>query len=715
VDDSQPYDDNNPDPNNESATDEEILLVAKARFKIAAEAESENRQKEVEDLKFLAGDQWSVDIKEQRVIDKRPCLTINMLPQFEHQIVNDQLQNPSSVQVNPVDSAASVETAKVYEGLVRHIEQNSCADLAYGNALRGCVRTGLGYWRILTEYADPMAFQQEIKIATIKDRMSVYLDPFHKEIDGSDANWGFIFDNLSEDEYMAEFPGSKLSLMADWTSLGQGEGNWVHTGGCVVAEYYYKIFVKETICLLVGEGIPGGKASYLKRKLPSKLPSGMRITSERETLIPKIKWVKMNGIEILDRTDIPGQWIPIIPVVGDEIIIEGKKVRSGLIRNAKDPQKMRNFWASAQTEMITLAPRVPYIAAEGAIEGHEGEWQTANSKNHAVLEYNHKGDDGSDIPPPQRQNVDIPIQAFAQSIQMSDSDLKQTTGIYDPTVGRGTSDQSGKAIQRLNNQSQTSNFHYSYNLAKSKRHSGRIIVNWIPEIYDTQQVVRIIGADGEVSMIQINQIFDKGTTEESHFLDIGRYDCVVGTGPSYETKRQEAVAAMQDLVRSYPQLMNVIGDLVVRDMDTEGAQEMADRIKKSLPPNLTADDKNQTPIPPQVQQQLSQYSQMTQAMSQEIHKLSQIIETKQTENASKERIEALRAQNDLVLELLKHNAKDGQLAFLEETKLLHKRLDLLGVNDPVQNPGAGGPMPAAPPPNMPTGGPSPGPSMGGSP
>lgn len=717
MDSSEPYNEDNPDPNDEDPSDKETIDVARRRFKLCVEAESDHRSEELDDLKFLTGEQWPTNIKEQRNIDKRPCLTINMIPQFEHQVVNDQLQNPSSIQVSPTGGGATVETAEVQEGMIRHIEQNSRADIAYANGLRGAVRTGLGYWRLLTQYADPMSFQQEIIIGQIKDRMSVYFDPFSELPDGSDGNFGFIFDRLSKDEYNSEFPKSKLSLMGDWKSLGDDGPEWVHSGGCIVAEYYYKIWVPETICLLIGDGVPNGQATYLKRKLPEKLPDGVKIKSERETLIPKIKWVKMNGIEVLDKTNIPGQWIPIIPVIGDEVIVDGMKKRSGLIRNAKDAQRQRNYWETAMTEMVALAPKVPYIGAAGAFEGHEDKWQTSNTKNHSYLEFNDKGEDGSQIQAPVRQSVDIPVGAFTQGIQISDSNLKGTTGIYDPTVGRGTSDQSGKAIQRLNNQSQTSNFHFADNMAKSKRHTGRIILSWLPEIYDTAQVVRIIKPDGEVEMVQINQLFGDKNKDEGHFLDVGTYDSVVSTGPSYQTKRQETLAAQLDLVRAYPQLMNVIGDYLIANMDCPGAKEMAERMKKSLPPALTADDPS-TPLPPQVQQKLSQYSQMTQAMSQEIHKLSQIIETKQMENTSKERIEGLRMQNDLVLELLKHNAKDGQLAFMEEMKLLHKRLDMLGINDPIQdgsqdpsNMPTGGPSPGP----VPTGGQMPGPTMGGSP
>lgn len=690
-------------------SDEVILKRAKERFRLASEAESANRKEELDDLRFMVGDQWPLNVVQERKSDNRPCLTINRIPQFVRQITNDQRQNRPAIKVNSVDDQSDSETAKIFQGIIRHIEYNSHADIAYDTAFEAAVKNGLGYFRLVTEYSDPMSFQQEIIIKRIKDRLSVYLDHLSQEPDGSDAIWGIIFEEMSRDEYDALYPKSEAASMSDWDSLGNISDQWLKKDGVRIAEYYEKIFEEVEIVQLNDEDRTVIPKSQLTEDLQNL------VVATRKTLVPKIKWYKINGLEILEETEVPGEFIPIIPVIGEEQLIEGKRILSGIIRHAKDPQRMYNYWASAETETIALAPRAPFIGVEGQFEGFEDKWKTANTRNHAFLEYKAKSIGGQPAPPPQRNMVEPQVQAITQARAQSAEDLKATTGIYDATLGNRSNEQSGVAIQRRNIQAQTSNFHFIDNLSRSLRHAGRILVSWIPKVYDTPQVIRVIGDDGEVDMVKINQAFSEGGKDKSHFLDAGRYDVTVDTGPSFQTKRQESVASMLDLLRSAPQLMSVSGDLLVRNMDWPGAQEIADRIKKTLPPNITDDGKDgKQPLPPQIQQQIMQQSQMIKLLSKELEENSEIIRTKRMELESRERIEMFKAQTDLNVEVMKHDAKDSQIAFLEEVKMIHKRLDLLNTNQPIGN-DSGGEPPAANPnfQQQPTGGLSPGQPMGG--
>lgn len=701
-------------------SDEELIRIAKHRFNLAVEAETQNRSDELDDQRFMTGEQWPLEVRTQRQIDQRPCLTINRLPQFVRQITNDQRQNRPSIKVNPCDSLADGDTAKILQGMIRHIEYNSHADIAYDTAFEYAASSGIGYYRIVTDYSDPMSFQQEILIKRIKDRFSVYLDPFYQEPDGSDCQWGFVFDDMSKDEFETQYPDAQLSSMGDWESLGDNNSDlFIKKDMVRIAEYYYKVWEECEICLL------SDKRVVEKKDLPQKLPDHLRVVSERKALIPKVKWAKINGHEVLEKTDIPGQWIPIIPVIGEEFLVDGKRILAGIIRNAKDSQRMYNYWASAETEMIALAPKAPFIGAEGQFEGFEEQWKTANTRNHPYLQYKMKTSSGIQAPAPQRTQYEPQVQAITSARMQSADDLKATTGIYDASLGNRSNEQSGVAIQRRNSQAQVSNFHFMDNLSRSLRHTGRILINWIPKVYDTQQAIRVIGDDGEVKMQEINKVIQgpDGSDEKFHFLDSGMYDCTVDTGPSFQTKRQEAVGSMLDLLRSAPQLMGVSGDLLVRNMDWPGAAEIADRIKRSLPPQITADEKDgQKPLPPQVQQQLAQQGQMLKQLTQELNENSEIIRTKRLELESKERIEMMRMDTDLRLELLKHNAKDGQIAFLEETALIHKRLDQqLNFQQPIGQ-GAGEQSPAAPqgqqanqPQQPPTGGNPPGQTPMGAP
>lgn len=689
---------------------EEILQVARDRFKLAEEYESDGRTDEIDDQKFMIGDQWPLEVKNGRLQDQRPCLTINRIPQFVRQITNDQRQNRPSIKINPVDDKADIETAKIFQGMVRHIEYNSHADVAVDTAFDWAASSGLGYFRIITEYADSMSFQQEIKIEPIKDRFSVYMDPYYQKPDGSDANWGFVFEEMSRDEFKAKYPKANATSMSDWESLGDLAHTWLKKDSVRVAEYYYKEYEEVEIVLM------SDKTVLRRDHVPKQLPDGVREVSSRISNIPKIKWCKINGLEILEETDVPGEWIPIIPVIGEERIVEGKRVISGIVRHAKDPQRMYNYWKSSQTETIALAPKAPYIGMEGQFEGYEDQWKSANIKNHAFLQYKGKSLNGIPAPPPQRQVYEPPVQAITAAAAEAADDLKSTTGIYDASLGNKSNEQSGIAIQRRSQQSQSSNFHFIDNLSRSLRHAGRILVAWIPKVYDTPQTVRIISDDGTVDMVQVNQIFQEGSEQKAHMLEAGKYDVTVDTGPSFATKRQEAVASMLDLSRAAPQLMQIAGDLMVRNMDWPGAQEIADRIKKTLPPNIVEDDKNkqQQPLPPQVQQQMQQMSQMVQALSKELDENSELIRTKTLELQSHERIAALESETRLKLELIKQHAKDAQIAFQEEMGEIQHLRSTLTAQQNVNNGAGEQPQgePAVSPQPSPTGGSSPGQPMG---
>lgn len=691
--------------------DEALLKTARMRFDLAVEAEAQIRKDALDDLKFRAGEQWPDDVKRMRDADSRPSLTINRIPQFIRQITNDQRQNRPSVKVDPVDDRADIDTAKVIQGIIRHIEYNSNADTAYDTAFEGGAGKGLGYWRIVTDYANPTSFEQEIFIKRIRNSFSVYIDPGYQEADASDMNWGFIFEDMSLDEYKAQYKNSKLASMTDYRSIGDMAPGWVSANTIRVSEYFYKSFEEVTICLL------SNGRTVEKSKLPAQMPDGFQVVAERTSILPAIKWCKINAVEVLERTDWPGKWIPIIPVFGDELDVDGKRILEGVIRHAKDPQRMYNYWASSETEMIALAPRAPFIGVEGQFEGHEEKWKSANRKNHAYLEYKSKSLNGQPVGPPQRNVYEAPVGAITQARMQSAEDLKATTGIYDSSLGAKSNENSGVAIEGRVRQSQTSNFHFIDNLSRALRHSGRVILDLIPHVYDTERAVRALGEDGAVDIVQINKIFDKDGKSKIYRFDVGQYDVTITTGPSFATKRQEAVQSMLSLTQSYPKVAEVAGDLMVRNMDWPGAQEIADRLKKTLPPGI-ADDKDPKAqaIPPQIQAQIQQMTQMIDQLTKELHATSDIIDNKKLELESRERIENLKVQANIEIELARIGSQEAQTLLKQEIGAIQHRLNLIGVNDPIESvsTGSGAQVPQ-PPMNQPPGGLTPGQPPGGQP
>lgn len=672
---------------------DQIIEEARARFKLAEEAEAENRRLALDDLKFAAGEQWPDEVKNERARDGRPCLVINKVPQIVNQVTNDQRQNRPSIKVHPVDDHADIETAKVKQGLIRHIEYNSNADVAYDTAFESAAKGGLGYWRVITEYVEPTSFEQEILIKRIPNRFSVFFDPHSTEPDGSDANWCFIVDDVSKDEYKELYPESELSRDENWSSVGNTAPGWVKDAGVRIAEYFYKKVETKEICLLSDQTVA------LKEDLEEQgLMPGVSIVRERKAQIPVIKWCKLNGVEVLEETDWPGQWIPVVPVYGAEHNIDGKRILEGVIRNAKDPARMYNYWASAETEAIALAPRAPFLVADGQIEGFEGEWATANRRNHSYLTYKATDSKGNPVPMPQRMAFEPAVGAITQARQLAADDIKATTGIYDASLGARSNETSGIAIQRRNVQAQTSNFHFIDNLTRSLRHTGRILIDLIPKIYDTARTARIIGEDGEQKVVKLNQPtgeMGKDGKPLEHRLDVGKYDVTVDVGPSFATKRQEAVSSMLEVTRAYPQLAQIAGDLLVKNMDWPGAAEFAERIKKTLPPGLAEDPKGQQPIPPEAKQQMDQMGQMVEQLTAQLNDAQTALATKREELLSRERIEAMKCETQATIELAKLESKealvqlenqiqDARSRLTAQIEELDARTRMLGFNEPME-------------------------------
>lgn len=678
--------DNIRDESKDLSDDEKLLEEAKSRFQSAEQAYSENRIDALDDLEFASGKQWDDAIKSDRTRDGRPCLVINKIPQFIQQITNDQRQNRPAIKVHPIDDDADVETAKIIQGLVRHIEYDSNADVAYDTAFEGAATCGFGAFRVITEYENPKSFNQSIKIKAIPNQFSVLIDPNSKEPDGSDANWAFVTEDLSHDEYKTLYPKSEASSSEGFAQLGKESGSWKSDNSVRVTEYFYKEIEEKEICLLSdGRSVLKDEAEEIVLTAHAS-GEDISVVKERTAKVPVIKWCKLNGIEVLEKTDWLGSYIPIVPVYGQILNINGKRILKGVVRDAKDPARMYNYWKSAETEAIALAPRAPYILAEGQVEGHERAWATANRFNHPYLSYKPTSVNGIPLAPPQRQSFEPAIGAITQASMGAAEDIKATTGIYDASLGGRSNETSGVAIQRRNSQSQTSNFHFVDNLTRSLRQVGRILIDLMPHIYDTARTARIIAEDGEQKVVKINEYFDEDGKPVIYALDAGKYDVTVDVGPSFATKRQEASQNLLELSRSMPTLSQAAPDLIVKSMDFHGAQELAERLKKTLPPNLIDDGKDKSKeLPPQVQQQMQSMSQMVEQLTEKLHALQDEKEMKLVELESRERIEMAKLENSATIELAKLQSKEALNMLAHQISELDQRTQMLGMNQPFNH------------------------------
>jgi hypothetical protein len=605
-----------------------VLDTMRARFTQALSAYSDTREDELDDLRFMAGSpdnqwQWPADVLATRgsvqgqTINARPCLTINKLPQHVRQVTNEQRQNRPAGKVIPADDRADVKVAEIFDGMIKHIEYISDADVAYDTACDNQVTFGEGYIRLLTEYCRDDSFDQDIKIGRIRNSFSVYMDPSIQDPCGADAEWCFITEDMVKDEYERQFPNAQpiSSIM----SRGVGDANlgqWLQEDTIRIAEYFYYEHKTSTLHLYPGN-VTAFKGTQQDRALSLQFGKPVRT---REVDRKQVKWIKTNGYEILEERDWAGKHIPVVRVVGNEFEVDGQVYISGLVRNSKDAQRMYNYWTSQEAEMLALAPKAPFIGYGGQFEGYELQWKTANTNNWPYLEVNPDVTDGAGavLPLPQRAAPPLAQTGLIQAKLGAADDIKGTTGQYDASLGMQGNERSGKAILAREKQGDTGTYHYVDNLGRAIRHVTRQLIDLIPKIYDTERVARIIGVDNEVGMVKINpmqpepvrEIRDQmgNVIEKIYNPTVGQYDVMVTTGPSYMTKRQEALEGMATILQTNPDLWAVAGDLFIKNMDWPGAQEMAARFRKIIDPKVLADE-DKTPELQMAEQQIDALTQ----------------------------------------------------------------------------------------------------------
>jgi hypothetical protein len=626
-------------PQGDPADHRDTLDEMRSRYTMAIAAYSDSREDELDDLRFMAGSpdnqwQWPADVLATRgavqgqTINARPCLTINKLPQHVRQVTNEQRQNRPSGKVIPADDKADVEVAAIYDGMVRHIEYMSDADVAYDTACENQVTYGEGYIRVLTEYCDEDSFDQDLRIGRVRNSFSVYMDPMSQDPTGADAEWCFITQDITKAEYERDYPDA--APLSSILASGVGDqylSQWLTEDTLRIAEYFYYKHEEATLNLY-----PGNQSFFDKSPEDKQMKEmGLKPIKSRRVDRKKVMWMKTNGFESLEEREWAGKWIPVVRVIGNEFEVEGQIYISGLVRNAKDAQRMYNYWTSQEAEMLALAPKAPFIGYGGQFEGYEMQWKTANTTNWPYLEVNPDVTDGMGavLPLPQRAAPPLPQTGLIQAKMGASDDIKSTTGQYDSSLGATSNERSGRAILAREKQGDTGTYHYVDNLARAIRHITRQLVDMIPKIYDTERIARIVGLDGEVDMVKINpqqpnpvnEIRDMNTgivIEKIYNPGVGRYDVVVTTGPSYMTKRQEAMDAMSQILQGNPQLWSVAGDLFVKNMDWPGSEELAARLAKTIDPKLL-EDGDKDPALQAAEQQM-------QAMGAELDQMAQMMQ-----------------------------------------------------------------------------------------
>jgi hypothetical protein len=647
------------------SADEKIVKEAQTRFKRAQDWESTARTRYRQDIKFCEGDsdnlyQWDTTIYNGRVGRDAPALTINKTRQHCLQIVNDARQNKAQIRIRPVGDGATYEAAKVFEGVCRHIEYISNAMEAYDAATWHQVAGGWGYWRIVTDYIDSETFDQEIYIKRIHDPLTVYLDCDIQEFDGSDARWGFVFQDVPKEQFDADYPKWKDELAAN--SFGQTD-DWHDKEHVRIAEYYRKTDKTDKILLLAMPSPDGGepvqtvvRESDMPPEIRRSIPKEM-ILKERDAPRAEIEWFKIVGDRIVERRvgkdAWPGSYIPIVRIIGEETVIDGQMDRKGHTRALKDPQRMYNYWSSAAVEFGALQTKTPYIAPAAAIEGLETYWSEANRVNRSVLPYNHMTDDGQPIPAPSRIQPPVSAPVALDAMKTAQMEMMMASGQYQSQFGENENAKSGVAIQTRQRQGDNATYHYIDHLAQGIRFTGRILIDLIPKIYDTPRVIKILAENGDESEVHVQPGMEAGVPHQQMVGDqpasaeevktaqadpdmadkvktifdpsVGKYEVEADIGPAFATKRQEAFAAISQMMSQNQELVKIAGDILFRAADFPYADEMAERFKRTIPPNILGEGP-----PPALAQMQQQAQQHVEAMQKVIASLIQ-------ENADKDR------------------------------------------------------------------------------
>jgi hypothetical protein len=628
----------------EYADDDELGIIdsAKEFLRFCSDNDSNNRVEALDDLKFAGGDQWPVEIQNSRLLESRPYLTINKIDAYCRQIENQQRQQRPRMKCQGMNTESDEKVAEVITGILRHIENQSDADAAYDNAFSYAVRMGWGYFRVIHDYPNPKAMHQEIYIKRIENPFMVYFDPNSTEPDGSDAEKCLVTEVISKEAFRKMYPDADDGGGFNARGTGDSQSEWITKEDIRIAEFFYTVRVRTKLLLL-----SDGSTIYADEK-PSEsdmLDAGIYVVSERETIKKQIKWAKVTGMQVLELSDWAGKYIPIIPVYGQQLIVDSKRKKFGLTRMAKDPQRMYNFWSTALTESVALAPKAKYMLAEGQDEGHENEWNQANIKSMPVLRYKQTDSEGRVAPPPIRVQPEPPPTGMVTALAGLNEDLKAVVGIYDPSQ-LPSGNQSGKAINGMQQQADMTNFHYYDNLTRSIRQCGRVCVDLIPYVYSEERVLRIIGIDGKGELTPINtpEMGDDGVTKVLNDLTVGEYDVVMETGPGYASRRQESLETMLSLLPADPNLMAQAGDLIFRNMDFHGADIIADRLAAGNP---LAQIDEKSDVPPQAQMMIKQSQATIEQLQQELQALQMDMKYRASIEQQKQEAETQRKTMDV--------------------------------------------------------------------
>lgn len=566
----------------------------------AAEAayayDRQNRIEALVDLEFLAGHQWDVRDRTAREADERPVLTVNRLLQPVKQIANDIRFSTPGVTVAPVDKGADEGTATVLAGLFRQIQRQSMASWVYSVACGHAAACGVGHFRLLTDYVDDDVFEQEIHIRLVPNPLAVLWDPKAALPHRGDAGYCHVLEFVPVAEFERRYPGAaKVDFDGGTGPAGGGRSQslqWFRPDHITIAEYW-KVEEKERTIGLLESG------QVVDLTNVAALGQGMQVVRKRKVKGRQVTQMIVSGREVLrEKQAWAGRYIPVIPIIGNEIPLESTVVRHGIVRHARDAQRMYNYWRSTAAEWIGLSPKSPYLATEDEIGPYKEMWDTLNTKPRPYMLY--ARDPQNPMLKPTRERPPEPPAALWQEGSITADEIKATTAIYDAGLGQRSNEVSGKAITARQQQGEIANYEYADNLRISLDWTGKVLMDLVPRIYDTQRIVRILDEEEKERFEPVNWVATSvaGGQVLLNDLSAGKYDVTIKMGPSQATRRTEAQTGMVEFLKLNPEAFAAVADIVVEEMEWPGAPKIARRLKRTIPPDILGEDAVDPPKEP---------------------------------------------------------------------------------------------------------------------
>jgi len=637
------------------AKEQDIITEALHRFETAADSWQDTYDLALGDVAFVdePEGQWDETSKNNR--KNRPCLTFDKLSASVDRIVGSQFANMPSIKVRAAEEGDE-DTAEIFQGLIRQIDQRGIK--AFKTAFKYSVKGGWGCVLIDHDFIDDVSLNQDIIIREIKNPFSVLIDPVVQAQPVEEARYGFVFEDIERDEFERMYPKAKSEgSQSDFESTGNFD-SWVSDDYVRVADYY-RIVTEETRLVQLSDGrvVDYSQIEPIADELNL---NGITLGKERRVQMRKLERYKLTALEVLEEIECVGRFIPIVPVFGKTTNVDGTFFSRGIVQKAKDAQKMYNYARSVAVEVTALTPKQPYLVTPGMIKGHEERWRNMMTSSDPVMFFNF--DQG------QKPFREAPAQgspALSQDAQLASADIQATTGIFEANLGQQGNETSGVAIRGRQFQGELTNYEYADQLSDAMELAGKICIDLIPKIYDTERQIRILGEDETEEVIAVNKPLQDMQTGEfilTNDLSVGHYDIKMATGPSFSTRKQETAEQLSQIIAQNPDMSQLVGDILFKNLDLVGGDEVISRLRSAgvKAGIIEPDEQEAVALQQQMQQQQqieAQAAQLELSMKQ-AEVMNEQSETRERESkaflnsvkAQLQQLELAKAQQDLEAE-----------------------------------------------------------------